>query len=169
MRSPPSVFDVVVCILLAMPILLGCGVNPSPTLADIETIDKGEYSGIMTREQLVIESQNEWEEFWSRHGSVEFPPPMLPQVDFSEGMVIAVFSGEKPTGGHSIEITEVEFAEDEVTIFFEEVLPEPREPVTEALTHPFHIIQINRIGDVPVKFLSEYSLHPTARSYKSFC
>ncbi len=49
-------FLMLVCILLAMSMMLGCGVNPSPALADIETIDKGEYSGIMTREQLVMES-----------------------------------------------------------------------------------------------------------------
>ncbi len=53
----------VVSILLLMPILFGCGVTRGPTLADIETIDKGEYSGIMTREQLVMESLDEWGEF----------------------------------------------------------------------------------------------------------
>ena len=86
------------------------------------------------------------------------PAPNAPEVDFSEEMVIAIFSGEKPTGGYSIEITKVELDEDEVTIFFEEVSPEPGQPVTEALTQPFHIVKINRIDDLPVKFMSEYSL-----------
>ena len=148
----------VVSILLLMSILFGCGAKTSPTLAGIKTIDKGEYSGIITREQFVIESQDEWEEFWSRHGSAEFPTPMLPQVDFSEERVVVVFSGEKPTGGYSIEITKVELDKDEVTIFFEEVSPEPGQPVTEALTQPFHIVKINRIDDLLVKFMSEYSL-----------
>lgn len=148
----------VVSILFLMPILFGCGVPRGSTLADIETIDKGEYSGIMTREQLVMESQDEWEEFWGRHTSVHVPAPNAPEVDFSEERGVAVFSGEKPTGGYSIEITKAELDEDEVTIFFEEVSPEPGQPVTEALTQPFHVIKINRIDDVPVKFMSEYSL-----------
>jgi len=148
----------VVSILLLMPILFGCDANPSPTLTGIETIDKGEYSGIVTKEQLVIESQDEWEELWGRHTAVHVPAPNASEVSFSKGMVIAIFSGEKPTGGYSIEITEVEFADDEVTIFFEEVSPEPGQPVTEALTQPFHIVKINKIGDLPVKFISEYSL-----------
>lgn len=148
----------VLSILLLIPTLTGCAASPSPTLADMETIDKGEYSGIMTREQLVMKSLDEWGNFWDRHTSVHVPALNAPEVDFSKEMIIAVFSGEKPTGGYSIEITEVEFAEDEVTIFFEEVLPEPGEPVTEALTQPFHIVKINRSDDLPVKFMSEYSL-----------
>ena len=148
----------VVSILLLIPTLVGYAASPSPTLAGIETIDKGEYSGIMTREQLVMESLDEWGRFWDRHASVHVPAPNAPEVDFSKEMVIAIFSGEKPTGGYSIEITKVELDKDEVTIFFEEVSPEPGQPVTEALTQPFHIVKINRIDDLLVKFMSEYSL-----------
>lgn len=142
----------VVTCLAALPLLTAC--QPPTTAADMETIGRGAHSGIMTREQLVIASPDEWEEFWSRHASLQLPPPILPEVDFSAEMVIAVFSGEKPTGGYSVEISEVEFAEDEVNIFFEEVSPVPGEPVTEALTQPFHIIKISRIEDLPVKFIS---------------
>ena len=151
-------FLTIVCILLAMPTLLGCGANPSPAPAGIETIEKGGDSGIVTREQLVIESQDEWEEFWGRHTSVRIPAPNAPEVDFSQETVVAVFSGEKPTGGYSIEIAKIEFDEYEATIFFEEVSPEPGQPVSEALTQPFHIVRTNRIGDVPVTFISEHNL-----------
>lgn len=112
----------------------------------------------MAREQLVIESQDEWEEFWSRHTSVHLPAPNAPEVDFSKEMVVAVFSGEKPTGGYSIEIIEAKPTEDEVSVYYEETPPEPGQPVTEALTQPFHIVKINRIDDLPVEFISEYSL-----------
>ena len=148
----------VVPILLLIPILLGCRARPSSTLPDIDTIDKGEYSGKVTREQFVMESLDQWGEFWDRHASVHVPAPNAPEVDFSEEMVVAVFSGEKPTGGYSIEITQVEPGEDKVTIFFEEVSPERGQPVTEALTQPFHIVKVSRIDDLPVEFMSEYSL-----------
>lgn len=122
-------------------------------LAHIETIDKGEYSGIETREQSVVESPTEWEEFWSKHSSLEVPSPKLPEVDFPQEMVIAVFSGWRPNGGYSTEITKVELAEDEIRVYYTETSPEAGQPVTEAETQPFHIVKIESTGTLPVVFI----------------
>lgn len=127
--------------------------TPTTTLADIETIDKGEYSGIKTRELLVIKSQTEWETLWSKHSSLEAPTPKLPEIDYSKKIGIAVFSGWKSTGGYSVEITKVEFAEDEIKVYYKETSPEVGQPVTEAETQPFHIIIIENIGALPVVFI----------------
>ncbi len=126
---------------------------PTAKLAHIETSDKGEYSGIETREQLVVESQTEWEELWSKHSSVHIPSLMLPEVYFPQEMVIAVFSGWRPNGGYTIEIVEIMLMEDEVTAFFNEVSPKPGQPVTEAETQPFHIVKMKSTGTLPVVFI----------------
>ncbi|MFC1959016.1 protease complex subunit PrcB family protein [Chloroflexota bacterium] len=126
---------------------------PTATLADIETIDKGEYSGIKTRELLVIKSQAEWEKLWSKHSSLEVPSPKLPEIDYSQKMVIAVFSGWKPSGGYSIEIAKVELAEDEIRVYYTETSPEAGQPVTEAETQPFDIVKIESTGTLPVVFI----------------
>lgn len=145
---------IVVCILMGMPVLFGCR-GKCPESFSIETIGEGEYSGIVTREQFVIYAPDQWEEFWGRHTSMQVTAPDAPEVDFSRKMAVAVFSGEKPTGGYSIEITRVDCDEDEATIFFKEVSPEPGQPVTEALTQPFHIVRMNRIDKLPINFVSE--------------
>ncbi len=148
----------VVSILLLTLIVAGCAASPSPAPTDIDTVDKGEYSGIETREQLIIKSQTEWQEFWNEHASVHASMPEFPEVNFSQEIVIAVFSGEKPSGGYSIEIIEISLAENQTTVLYEELSPRPEQLVTEALTQPFHIAKIDRIDDSLVEFLSEYSL-----------
>ena len=68
-------------------------------------------------------------------------------------MVIGVFSGEKPSGGFSIEIAEIMLMETKITVFFDEISPKPEQPVTEALTQPSHIVKIKRVDNLPLTFI----------------
>jgi hypothetical protein len=56
-------------------------------------------------------------------------------------MIIAVFQGEKPTGGYEIDIIKIVEA-DSLTVFANETLPQQGCPVIFAITRPYHIVKI---------------------------
>ena len=118
------------------------------------TIDKGFRSGIKERKLVVIKTEKEWEEFWRLHKKTFLTEQQIPPVDFKQEMVIAVFSGEKRTGGYGIEITRVEenLEKSRLEVFFLETHPSPKSMVTQALTQPYHIVKLKKV-DIPVVFI----------------
>src|SRR5690606_8606924 len=50
----------------------------------------------------LVESQAAFETLWQEHSGSS---AILPEVDFATDTVVAVFAGQKPTGGYSIKIT----------------------------------------------------------------
>ncbi len=116
-------------------------------------IDKGFRSGIKERKVVLIKSEKEWGDLWRLHKGAFLPEQPIPRVDFRQEMVVAVFSGEKKSGGYGIEITKIEEKQEEgeLIVLFLETQPPPKAMVTQALTQPYHIVKTRRI-DLPVKF-----------------
>lgn len=109
-----------------------------------ETIEKGFNSDFTVRRNYVVRVHEDWKNLWgSMHANV-VPLPKLPSVDFGTYFVVAVFLGERPTGGHSIEITRVVETEQAVRAYVQETNPPPDTMVTQAFTQPYHIIKISR-------------------------
>jgi hypothetical protein len=109
--------------------------------------------GQSERKNYVIRSEVDWKELWGMVHPGESAPP-LPYVDFSRETVVAVFSGVKPTGGFSIEITRVVDAGGRVLVYVSEVSPGDGCFVTEALTYPHHIVKVQK-SDKPVELIVE--------------
>ena len=66
-------------------------------------------------------------------------------------MVVGIFLGSRPTGGHAIEITAVQREGADLVVSYRESRPDPREMVTQMITSPFHLVRIDR-QEGPVKF-----------------
>ena len=119
------------------------------------TIDKGLQSGIKGRKFVVIKTDKEWEDFWRLHKRTFLPQQPIPHVDFKQEIVIAVFSGEKRTGGHGIEIKRVEqnLEKGQLEVFFLETHPSPGAMVIQGLTQPYDIVKLKKF-DIPVVFIA---------------
>jgi len=85
---------IIVIGLLSLAILLTL-IQPQFPRVPFETIAIGEESGVRSQEELVISDQTQWEALWQQHMSYSRNPLSLPQIDFTEEMVIAVFGGIK--------------------------------------------------------------------------
>ncbi|NEQ28599.1 MAG: protease complex subunit PrcB family protein [Microcoleus sp. SIO2G3] len=115
------------------------------------TIARGANSGYQTPSQMVIDNREEWADIWQLHASDIIPPPPVPRVDFTDDQVVAVFMGEKRTGGYSVEILTVETKsslEDDqtslvITVAYRQ--PKPGDIVQEVITYPYHIITIPQL------------------------
>lgn len=116
------------------------------------TVLKGYRSGVRDSIEAVARNQTEWSALWKRHASIEpnLAPP--PAIDFSKEIVVAVFLGEKPTGGYDIAIVSAERSDGTLLISFVEKNPRPGAMVTQAFTQPFHIVRVAINGTGAVGF-----------------
>ncbi len=131
-------------------------VNGSPTA--FATIDIGDQSGVAGGELTItqIETQAEWENFWSRHQGNVIQPPPAPSVDFSQEMVIAAVDQTEPSGGYRFEITGIEEVEGGLAVRVSKTIPGPDCIVTTALTRPFHIVKTARTtGSLNIVLMQE--------------
>ncbi|MEH1912928.1 protease complex subunit PrcB family protein [Nostoc sp.] len=127
---------------------------------DFTTIARGSDSGYQSASQMVIDNSERWIDLWQQHTSNAEPPPPIPQVDFTRYSVVAVFAGEQPTGGYSVEILSAETSGSQtqerspIAITVQYRQREAGDFVTEALTYPYHIIRIPKIdGKVVFKHI----------------
>lgn len=140
---------------LLFALFVGCSAAASNTATEysVVTLGKGSQSGVRERKFVVIKSDSEWKALWISHESLAPPPKETPPVDFQTEIVVAVFSGEKRTGGYGIEITGIE--EDStkhvVQVFVRESKPPTGAIMTQNLTHPYHIVKVTR-SELPVTF-----------------
>lgn len=118
------------------------GVTTLANPVSFHTVLKGHRSGVPEPLQMVVRNQSEWSTLWQRHVSIEPSPPPLPAIDFSKEIVVAVFLGEKSTGGHDVEIVRIDQNNDVLLVAFVEKSPQPGGVVTQAFTQPFHIVRV---------------------------
>ena len=122
----------VVIVLITNYILVS---NTNSTKIDFETLSKGSYSSYKEPVNYVMNSDEELKELKLQ----------ISGIDFSKSTAIAVFMGEFNTGGYAIEIKEIIEKENKIIIKVIKTFPEPGQPVTQALSQPYHIVKIEKI------------------------
>jgi superfamily I DNA and RNA helicase len=120
-----------------------------------QTIAKGNRSGVREFLQQVTRNQTEWATLWQRHIATETNPLAPPVVDFNKEFVIAIFLGEKPTGGYAVEMTFIERKDRDLVVSYKEFQPAPGAMTTQALTQPFHMVRVAKNGEPNVMFRRE--------------
>lgn len=118
------------------------------------TLARGLASGVREPTQVVIRSRDDWVALWGRHMRLQTAPPAAPAVDFSRDMVVALFMGERRTGGHEIEVMRIERGDAGLAVHYRSKGPAPGDMASQALTQPFHFITLPR-DTGPVVFVAE--------------
>ncbi|MEP0767602.1 MAG: protease complex subunit PrcB family protein [Fimbriimonadia bacterium] len=115
------------------------------TVPPAELLTSGTHSAITQREYHVVRSETEWVALWKRHRANvvggEEPPP---KVDFSKHMVVAVFAGNFPTGGYSLNLLPTKVIRGEVVVRFCLLRPPADAILTQAFTQPFTFATLPR-------------------------
>jgi len=98
------------------------------------------------RKDYVIRTQADWEKLYQKIYGVQLnakaarSDSALLKIDFAKQMIIAVFQGQKPSGGYSIEIAKLVRDGKRLEVVIEEKAPGKNCFTTQVLTHPFHVI-----------------------------
>ena len=111
------------------------------------TVADGQSSGITEPKQAIVRTAAEWNTLWKSHAGSQMPPT----IDFTKEMVVAVFLGERPTGGFRVQILDTRRDGNALIVRYSERRPGPDSIVTQALTSPFHIVRVQR-HEGPVRF-----------------
>lgn len=142
--------------VLAVP-LVGClaGTGQAgPRSLEVETIARGQDSGIETHETHVVRNFSAWTDLWTRHyedpGANGTASKPIPNVNFSERIVVAAFMGQSPDACHQARIDNATARGDEVTVEGRWVRVQA-EGCAQQLSHPYHVASIPAV-DEPVRF-----------------
>ena len=116
-------------------------IHPLPEAASVRF-----YSGMMSRERLVVRDPSTWATVWPQIvGSVQ-PVPDLPKVDFASEFVVVAAMGRKPTGGFSISIDAFDLTAGDASITIVEQSPGARCAVTATVTSPVSVVVVPRFS-----------------------
>jgi len=105
----------------------------------------GLYSGGNEGARTILDPET-WESLWR-----ELSRDPAPKVDFKGQQVVAVFLGQRPSGGYSIEIVRVLPGEAYVSVEYRERTPPPGRTPPEGATSPFALKLIPK-STLPVRF-----------------
>jgi hypothetical protein len=119
-------------------------------MTGLSTIGKGDGSGIAMSRRVVIRDERAWRTLWREHAG---PDAAVPRIDFATRMVAAVFAGDRPTPGYSVEVVDARRDGDRLGIVVAESRPAPGTLAAQVITTPFHIVALPRF-DGPVAFTS---------------
>lgn len=81
------------------------------------------YSGMATRQRLVIRDGAAWADVWKQITSPFQPVPPVPEVDFAKNVLILAAMGTRSSGGYSIAVDEVHIVAGGARVSVTEVSP----------------------------------------------
>ncbi|GAB4258993.1 MAG: hypothetical protein Kow0079_16190 [Vicingaceae bacterium] len=92
----------------------------------------------------IITNETEFEKVWKiANGNLMNPDPM-PEVDFENKILIVVAAGEKNSGGYYIQVESIADVRTHLMVNIEETAPGKGCAVTEAITYPYQIIELDK-------------------------
>lgn len=115
-----------------------------------DTIRKEKGSAISEKRTYVINTNKEWKKLWNAMNGFLSEPLPLPEVDFENKMLIAVFQGYQASIAN-ITITDIIKRGNNLTVKVKEVvlgkyISPPCPPITANVITPFHIVMLDKIG-----------------------
>lgn len=114
---------------------------------ETEQLAQGGNSQVRAERMTVIRDEQALDRVWSEIA----PRGDRPAVDFEQDMVLAVFMGERRTGGYQIRVEEVQREGEGIRVGVRMRAPGPNCMTTQALTQPYQIVRLPRV-DGPVEF-----------------
>ena len=134
---------------LLLLVLTSCSINVLNNMRvdnviSFELLKQDAYGGRDAKSTAIITSQGQLQELYKELGWSS-----APAVDFSKNNVVALFMGQKRTGGYSINVRKVTVEDDTATVEVLETSPEGM--ATMALTAPYCIVVIPKTANVEVK------------------
>jgi uncharacterized membrane protein len=119
-------------------------------MGDVETLARGDDSRLVEPRRFLIRDRQAFAAVWAAHAG---PIGTSPAVDFDTRMVAAVFAGERPTPGFSVEVTGTRRDGPEsgsgLVVLVNERHPDPSRVAAQVIVSPFHIVTLPRDdGDI---------------------
>lgn len=74
----------------------------------------------------------------------------VPTIDFENNRVVALFLGQRSSGGYAIKVKNITEKENKIFVDIERIAPKPGENATMAITNPYSIVKINSNKEIVI-------------------
>lgn len=118
--------------------------KPAPFPIKWKEVASGAYCGVNKEQRMLIKDQASWKALWEEVGSTRIPPPELPEVNFEESVLVALFMGDRNNGGYSQGLGRMEMRDGKLKVEVIETMPGANCITTSAITQPYLIVAIDR-------------------------
>lgn len=108
-----------------------------------EPIITSQIGGFITPQIWIIKESKALEEVYAQINKTRKPGFVIPKVDFSKESIIAIFMGEKMTGGYAVTVKEVKEYANKISVKVIETTPKKSDMVTNVITQPFCVFKVN--------------------------
>lgn len=116
--------------------------NDSTMKINFEQLVTETQGGFSTAKFLVIKEQNTTIEIYNQINSIRTPGFEIPVIDYTKQMLLALFMGEKTSGGYAISVDHIVETSDKLTVFLKEITPNGM--AIMAITSPFCFVLVNK-------------------------
>ena len=110
-------------------------------MGEVETLARGDDSRLVEPRRFLIRDRQAFSAVWVAHAGEN---AAVPVVDFNTRMVAAVFAGERPTPGFTVEVTGTRREGSHLVVLIDERYPDPTGVVAQVIVSPFHIVTLRR-------------------------
>ncbi len=117
-----------------------------------ESVVRDAFSGVSEAKQVVIKDAAAWEKLWAEHAKYRVPTPELPKVDFSQHMLLGLFTGDSANSCHSTGIVRVASKDGKMVVEYEKRVVDAGAICLPVVTQPMHVVAVER-NDAPVEFV----------------
>jgi len=127
--------------------------RPAPREVPFEVVARGQQAvGVTAPSFRLLRTADELASAWGVAYASSLQPPPVPGADLERETLVAIFLGQKPTGGFGIEVRDVTLEGGD--LFVDLLLTTPGEGamVTQALTSPWLLLRVPRGGVAAVWF-----------------
>ena len=107
-----------------------------------EIIAQDDFGGMTDSKFIAIKDQKALNEIYNIISEGRLPELKAPPIDFEKETVIALFLGEKTSGGYAITVGQILNIDDKINVAYKITAPKRGEMVTTVMTQPYCIIKI---------------------------
>lgn len=118
--------------------------NYNQDIIPFQTIEQDFYGGLTNSKFIVIEDINSLEEVYDLLNKYKSPSLEVPKINFDKETVIALFLGEKNSGGYSISVRQIKNENNKVVVEYEIQSPNKGDMVTSVMTQPYCVIKTQK-------------------------
>jgi hypothetical protein len=111
---------------------------------EMRTLASGPMSGTGQARRGVARTPAELAKLWKLFGNGAPGARTPPRVDWKTEMVLAVFLGQRPSGGYSVEIQSVRPEARRLVVEVAERTPPPGTMSIQVLTTPFQVVAVRK-------------------------
>ena len=122
--------------------LVGCSSFANQPVSFTEVAKGNSASDYPTFTYVVIQTPEAFRNLWGKLNRYKIPTPPIPNIDFTRYTLVAIFSGEKPSGGYAFTVDWVKKGQKDLQIHISDKAPIAGDLTISVITYPYQIIQI---------------------------